>query len=125
MARPKQPQRCCSSICRREIQPWEKGVEFVIFGRTWGMKKRRTSKSERIFLCPQCSTRNATGKVPSALDPVELAFFRVNLDLNGSEPDVVEATYEQLADRRQELLYPPALGQGEILPPEKRLKEAS
>jgi hypothetical protein len=125
MARPKQPQRCSSSICRREIQPWEKGVEFVIFGRTWGMKQRRTSKSERLFLCPQCSTRTATGKIPSVLDPVELAFFRVNLDLNGSEPDVVEATFEQLSQRRRELLFPTALPEGEILPPPKRLKEAS
>jgi hypothetical protein len=124
MARPKQPQRCCSSICRREIQPWEKGVEFVIFGRTWGMNKRRTSKSERLFLCPQCSTRNATGKIPSALDPVELAFFRVNLDLNGSEPDVVEATFEQLSQRRQDVLYPKELPAGEILPPPRALKAA-
>jgi len=122
MSRPKQPQICCSSICRRVIQPWEKGIEFVLFGRTWGMGKRRTSKSERLFLCPQCSTRNATGKIPSALDPVELAFFKVNLDLGGSEPDVSQATFEQLQRRRQEVLYRNELPEAEILPPEKRLK---
>jgi len=122
MARPKQSQTCCSSLCRREIQPWEKGIEFVIFGRTSGMGKRRTSKSERLFLCPQCSTRNATGKQPSPHDPVELAFFKVNLDLNGSEPDVIRATFEQLQQRRQDVIYPPALPEAEILPPAKQLK---
>jgi hypothetical protein len=124
MARPRPAQVCCSSQCRREIQPWEKGVEYVIFGRTMGMGKRRTSKSERIFLCPNCATRNATGKMPSPLDPVELAFFKVNLDLAGSHPDVTAATFEQLQLRRQEVLYQPALPAPEILPPPKRLKEA-
>ena len=125
MARPRQPQTCCSALCRREIQPWEKGVEIMLFARTWGMGERRTSKSERLFLCPRCGTRYASSKVPSPNVPVELAFFKIILDLVGADPDVTEATFQQLAQRRQEILYSAQLPEGEILSPPKRLKEAS
>jgi hypothetical protein len=128
MARPTQPQTCCSSKCRREILPNESAVAISIFARTVGMGKQRTSKSQRMFLCPQCCTRNATGPSPSPHDPVELAFFKTLLDLIGSGREVMEATYEQLQERRQEILYPPDLPQlveGEVLPPSRRLKEAS
>ena len=124
MARPKQPQTCCSALCRREIQPWESGVEIMLFARTWGMQKRRTSKSERLFLCPRCATRTALGKEPTPNTPVELVFFRVILDLAGADPDVTDATYQQLQQRRQDVLYRPALPEPEIIPP-KRLREAS
>ena len=59
MGRPRQPQLCCSSRCLREIQPTEKAVALTIFAQTLGMGKRRTSKSERLFLCPQCAYRVA------------------------------------------------------------------
>jgi hypothetical protein len=107
MGRPRQPQICCSSKCRREILPHEKGVAVTLFAQTLGMGKRRTSKSERLHLCPQC------------------AFFRILLDIAGVDAAVTEATFEQLAQRRQDLLYAHALPEGEILSPVKRLKEAS
>ncbi len=126
MARPRQPQQCCSALCRREIQPWENGVEVMLFARTWGMNKRRTSKSERLFLCPRCATRTALGEVPPSGKPVDLAFFKIVLDLIGADPDVTDATFHQLQDRRQVILYDaPTLPEPEILPPQKRLREVS
>lgn len=125
MGRPRQPQICCSSRCLREIGPTEKAVALTCFAQTLGMGKRRSSKSERLFLCPQCAYRVAgVEKEPSKTAPFDLAIFKVLLDLVGAEPDVAQAGWEQLKRRRAELLCP-ALPEGEVLPPPKRLKEAS
>jgi len=126
MARPRQAQICCSSRCLREITPNEKAVALTCFAQTLGMGKRRTSKSERLFLCPQCAYRvSSVEKEPSKTAPFDLAIFRVLLDLVGADPDVAQAGWEQLQRRRKELLYTPELPQAEILPPPRRLKEAS
>jgi hypothetical protein len=125
MPRPRQLQICCSSRCLRQIEPHEKAVALTCFAQTLGMGKRRTSKSERLFLCPQCAHRvAAVEKEPSKTAPFDLAIFRVLLDLVGADPDVTQAAWEQLQHRRQEILYKPALPQGEILPPVKALKAA-
>lgn len=124
MPRPRQPQFCCSSLCHREILPHEKGIAVTLFAQTLGMGQRKTSKSERLYLCPQCAFRVASDKMPSKNAPVDLAFFRILLDVAGFDPSVASATFEQLQQRRQELLYPPALPAGEILPPERTLKAA-
>lgn len=79
-----------------------------------------------MFLCPQCATRTAIlEKPPSKTEPFHLAIFRILLDLVGAKADVVEAVYQQVRERREEILYPATLGEGEVLPPMKRLKEAS
>lgn len=125
MARPRQPQICCSSRCLRAIEANEKAVALTCFAQTLGMGKRRHSKSERLFLCPQCAYRVASvEKEPSKTAPFDLAIFRVLLDLVGAEPDVAQAGWEQLKKKREEILTQPAL-LGEVLPPVKRLKEAS
>lgn len=124
MGRPRPSLTCCSSKCQREILPHEKGIAVTIFAQTMGMGKRRTSKSERIYLCPQCAIRVATENEPAKSAPVDRAYFRIMLDLGGSGDDVIQAAGESLARRRQEILYPLALAEGEILPPSKRLKEA-
>ena len=125
MARPRNPQTCCSSLCRREILPTESAVAISCFAQTVGMGKQRTSKSQRYFLCPQCATRITLEKEPSKNAPFDQAIFRILLDLVGAVPDVSEATFRQLQLRRQEILYPLTLQQGEIISPPKRLKEAS
>ena len=127
MGRPRQAQVCCSWKCRREIQPDEKGIAITMFGQTLGMGKMRTSKSERLYLCPQCAAHLATDTVPPRSAPVDLAFFKVTLDLAGKESCVAEAMFEQLQQRRQDILYPivKALTEGEVLPPVKSLKAAS
>jgi hypothetical protein len=121
MARPRQPQICCSSKCRREITPSEKGVAVTLFAQTLGMGARKTSKSERLYLCPQCAFRVASDTEPPKSAPVDLAFFRVLLDIAGCDSAVTEAMVEQLQHRRQTILYPLALGEGQIMPPTKRL----
>jgi hypothetical protein len=125
MGRPRPMQICCSSKCRREIQPHEKGIAVTLFAQTLGMGQRRTSKSERLYLCPQCAFRVASETMPPKTAPVDLAYFKILLDVAGVDPSVAQATFEQLAQRRQELLYPTALTEGEILPPAKSLKAAS
>lgn len=125
MARPRAPQICCSSSCRRPISPNESAVAISCFAQTVGMGKQRTSKSQRYFLCPQCATRITLEKEPPKTAPFDQAIFRILLDLVGAVPDVTAATFEQLHERRAQILYPAALPEGEILPPPKRLKEAS
>lgn len=122
MARPRQPQTCCSSVCLREIQPWEKGVALCCFAQTLGMGKMRTSKSQRLYLCPQCATRTVSGKEPSKTAPFDIAIFKILLDLVGAEPDVSNAAWEQLQARRQAILYAKELPEGEIMPPQRALK---
>ena len=120
MARPRQPQICCSSHCLRPIEPHEKAVAITVFACTLGMGARRTSKSERLYLCPQCAYRvSAVERPPSKATPFNLGVFRVLLDLVGAEPDVTQAAWEQLQRRRMEYLYPPALPQGEVIPPRR------
>src|ERR1017187_2765524 len=117
MARPRQSQFCCSSRCLREIEATEKAVALTVFACTLGMGKRRTSKSERLFLCPQCAYRVASvEKEPTKTAPFDLAIFRVLLDLVGAEPDVAQAGWEQLKQRREAVITNPALI-GEVLPP--------
>lgn len=120
MPRMRQLQVCCSSLCLREIQPSESAVEIRCFARTLGMGKRRTSKSEQLFLCPQCANRTVSGKAPSKNEPFNVAIFKIMLDLVGADPDIAHAAWKQLQQRREVELY--ALTEGEILPPEKRLK---
>jgi hypothetical protein len=121
MGRPRQLQICCSSKCLREIQPQEKAVALTCFAQTMGMGKRRHSKSERLFLCPQCAYRVAgVEKEPSRTAPFDLAIYRVLLDLVGAEPDVAQAGWEQLQTRRNEILYRPELTEGEVLAPQPR-----
>lgn len=121
--RPRESQICCSSRCLREINPREKAVALSCFAQTLGMGKRRSSKSERLYLCPQCAYRVANAeKEPTKNAPFDLAIFKVLLDLVGAEPDVAQAGWENLRDRRKALLYAPTLPEGEILPPaHKRL----
>jgi hypothetical protein len=126
MPRLRQTQICCSSRCLREIQPWESAVEIRCFARTHGMGKRRTSKSESMFLCPQCATRTVTvEKEPPKSAPFDVAIFKILLDLVGADPDVAQEAWKQLQQRRQLVLYGPVLPEPEILPPPRRLKEAS
>ena len=124
MARPRAPQVCCSSKCRREIQSHEKGIAVTLFAQTLGMGKRKTSKSERLYLCPQCAFRVASENMPPKTAPVDLAYFKILLDIAGFDPSVAQATFEQLSQRREEILYAKQLGEGEILPPEKRQLKA-
>jgi hypothetical protein len=67
--------------------------------------------------------RTIIGKVPTESAPVDLAFFKIILDLAGSEMDVGQALGEQLAQMRQALLYPEQKAlEGEVLPPARTLK---
>ena len=125
MPRQRETQTCCSSICLREIQPEESAVEIRCFARTHGMGKRRTSKSEQLFLCPQCANRTVSGKEPSKTAPFDIAIFKILLDLVGAEGDVAHEAWKQLQQRRKANLYANELTEGEVLPPVRRLKEAS
>ena len=127
MGRPRQPQICCSSRCGREILPQEKAVALTVFSQTLGMGRRRSSKSERLFLCPQCAYRVAgVEKEPSKAAPFDLAIFKVLLDLVGADSDVAQAGWEQLQRRRMEFLYDgqASLPRAEILPPPRTLRAA-
>jgi len=129
MGRPRQGLLiCCSSKCLREIAPNEKAVALTCFAQTMGMGKRRHSKSERLYLCPQCAYRvAAVEKEPSKTAPFDLAIFRVLLDLVGADQDVAQASWEQLQQRRDQIIYDkqPALPEPQILPPPRALKSAS
>lgn len=125
MGRPRAPQVCCSSICLRVIHPEESGVAITCFATTLGMGKRRKSAAQTLYLCPQCANRTVSGKEPPKTAPFDIVIFKILLDLVGGAPDVAHEAWKQLKERREALLYPLELPEGEVLPPQKRLSAAS
>lgn len=109
--------------CRCQIEPQMPAVAISLFCQTLGMGKRRASKSERIYLCPQCATVTAMGDEPPKGQPLNVAAYRIIRNLVGNDPSVVGKAWEELS--RELTAEPPALEPAEILPPSKRLKEAS
>lgn len=127
MPRPRAPQICCSSRCLRNIEPHEAAIAISCFAQTVGIGKQRTSKSQRMFLCPQCAMRVVTAeKEPPKTAPFDAAIFKVLLDLVGAHADIAQETWKQLQQRRDEILYPtaPALTEGEVIMPSRTLKAA-
>lgn len=104
--------------CARRIEPQEPGLTIVILAYTLGMGKRKSSKSERIYLCPQCAVVTAMGDSPSKSQPINAAAYRQVRNLVGSQPDVVGKAYEELS----QAIAAGELTEGEVLPPSRTLK---
>ena len=112
--------------CGRTIETNESAVVMIHFLQTVGVKPRQKSGARRIYWCPQCAVVNAMGAKPGngALNVAAYEQLRV---LIGKDPSVTQSAWEELnkgvlarPEKGQEALPEP-----EILPPPKRLKEAS
>lgn len=106
--------------CSSQIEPQEPGLAIVLFCQTLGMGKRKTSKSERIYLCPQCAVVTAMGDSPAKSQPINAAAYRQVRNLVGTQPDVVEKAYAELNQCLTNMAM--ELPQAEVLPPSRTLK---
>lgn len=109
--------------CHEKIERHESAVAISLFCQTVGMGKRRASKSERIYLCPQCSVVTAMGDEPPKGQPLNVAAYRIIRNLVGSDPEVAGKAWEEL-NNAVGIPTPPALTVGEVLPPARRLRAA-
>jgi hypothetical protein len=108
--------------CRSHIEPQESAVGISLFAQTLGMGKRKASKSERIYLCPQCAVVTAMGDEPPKGQPLNVAAYRIIRNLVGSDPAVCGKAWEELS---HSILPSRTLPEAEILPPARSLKAAS
>src|SRR5436305_4190648 len=107
--------------CREQIEPQDSAVGISLFCQTLGMGKRRASKSERIYLCPQCATVAAMGEEPPKTQPLNVAAYRIIRNLVATDPSVIGKAWEELS---QQVTSPAQLPTAEVLPPERRLRTA-
>jgi hypothetical protein len=104
--------------CRGAIEPQQSAIAISLFAQTLGMGKRKASKSERIYLCPQCAVVTGMGDEPPKGQPLNVAAYRIIRNLVGSDPIVVDKAWQELSQAiaPDAAALPPA----EILPPATR-----
>jgi hypothetical protein len=108
----------CGSI----IEFNQKAVGMIFYCQTVGIKPRQKSKAMRIYFCTRCATQMALGPKPQN-GAINVATWQMVKTLVGSDPAVASAAWEEL---NHAVLAPEkTLPEAEILPPQKRLREAS
>jgi hypothetical protein len=110
----RKPQICI--VCKEPIETNQSAVGISLFSQTVGMGKQRTSKSERLYLCPQCALHAAIGQEPPKSQPFNVAAYKILRYLIAADPDVMGEAFKEL---RHSLTLP--VGQVEVLPPARRL----
>jgi hypothetical protein len=108
--------------CGLTIDINQKALVMFIGCQTVGIQPRQKGTSERLYLCSRCTARVALNDKPSKSHPVEVAMYNMIVRLVGGDPAVIRAAWEHL---NQVVQGVPALHEVEIIPPAKRLKEAS
>jgi len=108
--------------CNGPIRPEEPGLALVILAQTLGMGKRKSSKSERIYLCAQCAVVTAMGDSPTKSQPINAAAYRQIRGLVATQSDVVNVAWQELSRRVN--AEAPQLAEGEVLPPAPRVLKA-
>lgn len=117
--------------CRGKIEINVKAISILIFGRTVGLADRQTSKTEMLWVCSQCAQVLAMA-VNRPTGSANLAIFRILRQLLVADAGITHGAWQELceevATEPDYTLNPTevqAALQGEILPPSKRLREAS
>lgn len=114
------------------IEASEKALAVFMFCQTAGMKPRRKASAPVIYICPGCTMVLAIRPGPPEPDFFNFAAFEMISKLTGTQrPEVLAAFQEmfELIIEREGGIQDADLGAllpgPEILPPAKRLKEAS
>ena len=104
----------------------QKALVMFLGCQTVGIQPRQKGQSEKLYLCSRCTARVALNDKPSKTHPVEVAMYNMIISLVGRDAAVMQAAWEYLNQMAaRENAGVPALARPEILPPVKRLKEAS
>jgi len=120
--------RRCGSI----IEINDKALAVFMFCQTAGMKPRRKASAPVIYICPPCTMVLAIRPGPPEPDFFNFAAFEMISKLTGTQrPEVHDAfqeMFELIIEREGRISdadFDAMLPEPEILPPAKRLKEAS
>jgi hypothetical protein len=125
-------ERTCCRRCGAMIEASEKALAVFMFCQTAGMKPRRKASAPVIYICPACTMVLAIRPGPPEPDFFNFAAFEMIAKLTGTQrPEVCAAfreMFELVIEREghiQDADLDALLPEPEILPPPRRLKEAS
>ena len=108
--------------CGLTVQLSDKAMVMFLGCQTVGITPRQKGTSERLYLCSRCTARVALNDKPSKNHPVEVAMYNMIVRVVGGDPAVIKAAWEYLNAQMNAV---PALPEPEVIPPPKRLREAS
>lgn len=118
--------------CGAMIEASEKALAVFMFCQTAGMKPRRKASAPVIYICPGCTMVLAIRPGPPEPDFFNYAAFEMISKLTGTQRPEVLAAFQQMfelvIEREGSILdadLNALLPEPEILPPPKRLREAS
>lgn len=118
--------------CGAEIQVSDKALAVFMFCQTAGMKPRRKASAPVIYICPSCTMVLAIRPGPPEPDFFNFAAFEMISKLTGTQRPEVHDAFQQMFElvieregKISEAEFTNALPEPEILPPPRRLKEAS
>jgi hypothetical protein len=116
------------------IEANEKALAVFMFCQTAGMKPRRKASAPVIYICPSCTMVLAIRPGPPEPDFFNYAAFQMISKLTGTERPEVHAAFLEMFEliieregRVADIEFNAALPAPEtvILPPQKRLRDAS
>ena len=123
------------TFCRRcgsRIEISDKALAVFMFCQTAGMKPRRKASAPVIYICPPCTMVLAIRPGPPQPDFFNCAAFEMISKLTGTQRPEVHAAFQEMFEliieregKISEAEFENALPEPEILPPPRRLKEAS
>lgn len=125
-------------LCRQTIEISDAGAAFTMMVRlvgvpdlpelyqSLGIPDPPKSESGQVYMCVECCVDLAMGKIPSPTQPLTLLAHELMSRMIGKNPAVLMSAWQDL---RMRVELPPvnfsrALGEGIVLPPPRRLKEA-
>ena len=123
------------TTCRRcgsPIETNDKALAVFMFCQTAGMKPRRKASAPVIYICPPCTMVLAIRPGPPEPDFFNFAAFEMIAKLTGTQRPEVHDAFQQIFEmiieregRISDADLDNLLPEPEILPPPRRLKEAS
>lgn len=118
--------------CGNPIAVDDKALAVFMFCQTAGMKPRRKASAPVIYICPSCTMVLAIRPGPPEPDFFNFAAFQMISKLAGTQRPEVLAAFQEMFEavieregRISDAELDRILPEPEILPPPKRLKEAS
>lgn len=117
-------QACPCVLCRQTVETNEAAITITMMVRTVGIADAPKSESGQLYMCVDCATALALGRVPPPSQPLTLMAHQLISLMTGKDPAIILAAWHEL--RRTLDLPPanvrmvPALTEGEIIPPPRR-----
>ena len=118
--------------CGAQIEVSDKALAVFMFCQTAGMKPRRKASAPVIYICPSCTMVLAIRPGPPEPDFFNFAAFQMISRLTGTERPEVSAAFQEMFEliieregHVSDLEFIASLPEPEMLPPQRRLKEAS